>query len=152
MREPGSIEQRIRDEATAALKAGDRRRREALAAILAALKKERIDSGRQPTEADEVAVLRRERKRREEALAMYGQAGRDDLADQERYEIDLIEAYLPEELGEAELGALVDQALAETGAATPRDMGKAMAWLKPRVAGRADMRAVSDLVRRRLGG
>jgi uncharacterized protein YqeY len=152
MREPGSIEQRIRDEATAALKAGDRRRREALASILAALKKERIDSGRQPTEADEVGVLRRERKRREEALAMYEQAGRDDLADQERYEIALIEAWLPEELGEAELGALVDQALAETGAAGPRDMGKVMAWLKPKVAGRADMRAVSDLVRRRLGG
>lgn len=152
MREPGSIEQRIRDEATAALKAGDRRRREALGSILAALKKERIDSRRQPSEADEVAVLRRERKRREEALAMYEQAGRDDLAGQERYEISLIEAYLPEELGEAELAALVDQALAETGAATPRDMGKVMAWLKPKVAGRADMRALSDLVRGRLGG
>jgi uncharacterized protein YqeY len=152
MRELGAIEQRIKDDATAALKAGDKRRREALSAIVAALKKERIDSRREPTEADELAVLKRERKRRAEALEVYDQAGRTDLADQERYEEELLKGYMPEELGDAELELLVDEAIAATSAVTPRDMGKVMGWLKPKVAGRADGKKLSDLVRVRLGG
>ena len=112
MRELGTIEQRIKDDATAALKAGDKRRREALNSFVAALKKERIDSRRQPDEADELAVLKRERKRRAEADRAYDQAGRADLADQERYEEELVKGYMPEELVEAELEALVDEAIA----------------------------------------
>jgi uncharacterized protein YqeY len=134
MRELGTIEQRIKDDATAALKAGDKRRREALNSFVAALKKERIDSRRQPTEADELTVLKRERKRRAEAIELYDQAGRADLADQERLE------------------ELVDEGIAATDAVTPKDMGKVMGWLKPKVAGRADGKKLSDLVRGRLGG
>lgn len=152
MRELGAIEQRIRDDAVAALKAGDKRRREACSSFVAALKKERIDSRRQPTEADELTVLKRERKRRAEAILVYEQAGRTDLVDQERYEEDLLKGYMPEELTGAELQALVDDAVAATGAVTPRDMGKVMGWLKPKVAGRADGKTLSDLVRARLGG
>ncbi|NLT93068.1 MAG: GatB/YqeY domain-containing protein [Actinobacteria bacterium] len=152
MRELGAIEQRIRDDAVAALKAGDKRRREACSSFVAALKKERIDSRRQPTEADELTVLKRERKRRAEAILVYEQAGRTDLVDQERYEEDLLKGYMPEELTGAELRALVDDAVAATGAVTPRDMGKVMGWLKPKVAGRADGKTLSDLVRARLGG
>lgn len=152
MRELGAIEQRIRDDAVAALKAGDKRRREACSSFVAALKKERIDSRRQPTEADELTVLKRERKRRAEAILVYEQAGRTDLVDQERYEEELLKGYMPEELTEAELQALVDDAVAATGAVTPRDMGKVMGWLKPKVAGRADGKTLSDLVRARLGG
>mgnify|MGYP001201343847 FL=1 len=152
MRELGAIEQRIRDDAVAALKAGDKRRREACSSFVAALKKERIDSRRQPTEADELTVLKRERKRRAEAILVYEQAGRTDLVDQERYEEELLKGYMPEELTGAELRALVDDAVAATGAVTPRDMGKVMGWLKPKVAGRADGKTLSDLVRARLGG
>lgn len=152
MRELGAIEQRIRDDAVAALKAGDKRRREACSSFVAALKKERIDSRRQPTEADELTVLKRERKRRAEAILVYEQAGRTDLVDQERYEEELLKGYMPEELTGAELQAVVDDAVAATGAVTPRDMGKVMGWLKPKVAGRADGKTLSDMVRARLGG
>jgi len=152
MRELGTIEQRIKDDATAALKAGDKRRRQALTQIVAALKKERIDSRKDPTEADELAVLKRERKRRLEALELYEQAGRQDLADQERYEAELLAAYMPEELSSEELAALVDAAIAATGAACVKEMGKVMAQLMPQVAGRADGKAVSELVRSKLGG
>jgi len=152
MRELGAIEQRIKDDATAALKAGDRRRREALSQIVAALKKERIDSRKDPTEADELVVLKRERKRRAEALELYEQAGRQDLADQERFEAELLALYMPEELSADELAVLVDEAIATTGAASPKEMGKVMAQLMPKVAGRADGKALSALVRTRLGG
>lgn len=152
MRELGAIEQRIKDDGTAALKAGDRRRREALSQFVAALKKERIDSRKDPSEADELVVLKRERKRRAEALELYEQAGRIDLAEQERYEAELLGSYMPEELSGDELAALVDEAIAATGAASPREMGKVMGVLMPRVAGRADGKALSDLVRTKLGG
>lgn len=152
MRALGAIEERIRDDAAAALKAGDRRRREALSSIVSALKKERIDSGKAPAEADELGILKRERKRRAEAIELYEQAGRTDLADQERYEAELIAAYMPEELGDEELERLVDEAVAATQAVTRRDMGKVMGWLKPKVAGRADGKRLSDIVRDRLGG
>ena len=152
MRELGVIEQRIKDASTAALKAGDKRLREALSSFVAALKKERIDSRQEPTEADELTVLKRERKRRAEAIELYEAAGRSELADQERYEEELLKSYMPEELGDAELEALVEDAIAATDAVTPRDMGKVMGWLKLKVAGRADGKKLSGLVRDKLGG
>ena len=97
-------------------------------------------------------MLKRERKRRAEAIEVYDQAGRTDLADQERYEEELLKSYMPEELTDAELEALVDEAVAATGAVTPKDMGKVMGWLKPKVAGRADGKKLSEMVRGRLGG
>ena len=118
MRELGVIEQRIRDDSTAALRAGDKRLREALSQFVAALKKERIDSRKEPTEADELTVLKRERKRRAEAIELYDAAGRQELADQERYEEQLLASYMPEELGDAELEGLVDEAIAATDAVT----------------------------------
>lgn len=152
MRELGVIEERLRDDAAAALKAGDKERRAALSTIVAALKKERIDSGALPTEADEYTVLERERKRRAEAREVYVQAGRDDLAAKERYEEELLASYLPAELSADELEALVAEAIAATGAAGPKEMGKVMGWLKPKVAGRADGKRLSALVREKLGG
>ena len=152
MEKLGVLEERIRDDGTAALKAGDRRRRAALSSFVAALKKERIDSGRAPSEVDELTVLKRERKRRAEAIELYDQAGRTDLADQERYEEQLLTEYMPEELGDEELEQLVDEAIVATGSVTAKDMGKVMGWLKPKVAGRADGKRLSDLVREKLGG
>jgi hypothetical protein len=152
MRAPGPLELRMKADAVAALKAGDRRRREALGTLIAELKKARIDAGAQPREVDEIAILSRERKRRGEALEMYGQAQRDDLAEQARFEVELIGGYLPEELPADELERIVDEAIATTGAASPKEMGKVMARVMPQVAGRADGKALSDLVRGRLGG
>ncbi|MCX6374150.1 MAG: GatB/YqeY domain-containing protein [Actinobacteria bacterium] len=152
MRELGVIEQRIKDDSTAALKAGDKRRREALSSFVAALKKERIDSRREPTEADELTVLKRERKRRAEAIELYDTAGRRDLADRERYEEELLASYMPEELSDAALEELVGEAIAATDAVTPKDMGRVMGWLKPKVAGRADGKRLSGMVREKLGG
>jgi uncharacterized protein YqeY len=152
-RELGPIEARIKDDTTAALRAGDKRRRTALSTFMAALKKERIDAGSTaPGEAEELVVLKRERKRRHEAIAMYEQGGRDDLAEQARFEEGLLDAYLPAELSEDELRAFVEEAVSQTGAASPKEMGKVMAAVMPRVAGRADGKRLSELVRARLGG
>lgn len=151
MRELGVLEERIRDDGTAALKAGDKRRRAALSSFVAALKKERIDSGKAPSEADEFTVLKRERKRRAEAIELYDRAGRTDLADQERYEEQLLTEYMPEELSDEELERLVDEAIVATESVTAKDMGKVMGWLKPKVAGRADGKRLSGLVREKLG-
>ena len=151
MRELGTIEQRIKDDATQALRDGDKQRRGALSSFVAALKKERIDSRREPTEADELVVLKRERKRRAEALEVYEQAGRTDLADQERYEEELLGLYMPQELGEAELQRLVDEAIADTGAAIAQGHGQGHEALMPKVAGRADGKLLSTMVRRAAG-
>jgi uncharacterized protein YqeY len=152
-RELGSIESRVKDDATAALRAGDKRLRTALNMLLAALKKERIDSGSAvPSEADELLVVKRERKRQSEAIEIYEQGGRADLADQARYEEALLASYLPAELSEPELITLVNEAIAQTGATTTKEMGKVMSALLPRVAGRADNKRLSELVRGRLAG
>jgi uncharacterized protein YqeY len=151
VKELGTIEARIKDDAVAALKAGDKRLRMALNTIVAELKKARIDGMKQPVEADELAVLKRERKRRHEAIELFEKGGRAELAEQARNEERLLADYMPEELSESELRALVDDAVAASRAASPREIGKVMALLMPKVAGRADGKLVSELVRSRLG-
>jgi len=151
IREAGALEERIKADTVTALKAGDSRRTQALRLLTAALKKERIDAGTTPDEAAELVVLKRERKRRLEAAELYDGAGRAELAAQERYEEELIAAYLPPELSDEELAALVDATIAETGAASARDMGKVMGAVMKKVAGRADGGLVNRLVRSRLG-
>jgi len=150
IREAGALEERIKSDTVVALKAGDKRRTQALRLLTAALKKARIDAGKTPDESDEIVVLKRERKRRLEAAEVYDGAGRDELAAAERYEERLIAAYLPEELSDDELSAIVDQTIAETGATTSKDMGKVMGAVMKKVAGRADGGAVNRLVRSRL--
>ncbi len=140
-----SLAERIRSDVTVAMKSGDRSRVEALRLVLSELQKDAKEGG-----ADEVAVLRRERKRRLDAAAQFRDAGRGELADGEAAEAELIAGYLPAELSDDELAELVDAAVAETGAASPREMGRVMGVLMPRVAGRADGGRVSALVRERL--
>ena len=152
IRQEGDVEARIKSDAVAALKAGDKRRRATLNTFVAALKKERIDAGKEPSEAEELAVLRREHKRRLEAAEVYHQGGRSDLAEQENYEVELLAAYMPEELSPEALQAIVDEAIAQTGAGSPKEMGKVMGVVMAKVAGRADGGAVNALVRARLGG
>ena len=141
------ILEQVQSDTRDAMKAGERDRVAALRMIADALQKERKDGG-----DDEVAVLRRERKRRLEAADAYREGGSDDRAAAEEAEAREIERYLPAELSDEELGALVDEAIAEAGASEPSEMGRAMAVLMPRVAGRADGKRVSALVRERLSG
>ena len=129
------------------MKAGERDRVAALRLIADALQKERKRGG-----DDEVAVLRRERKRRLEAAEAYRDGGSGERAEAEEAEAREIERYLPAELSDEELGALVDEAIAEAGVSEPSEMGKAMAAVMPKVAGRADGKRVSELVRERLAG
>ena len=152
IRTEGAIEKRIKADTVVALKAGDKQRTQALRLFTAALKKERIDAGATPDETAEIVVLKRERKRRLEAAELYDNAGRDDLATRERYEEEIVAGYLPEELADDALAAIVDQTIAETGATTPKDMGKVMGAVMKKVAGRADGTLVNRLVRSRLGG
>ena len=150
-REAGAIEARIKADTVAAMKAGDKERVGALRMVTAALKRERIDRGDAATETSELAVLKRERKRRVEAAEVYEQAGRAELAAKERSEEALIAGYLPEELSADELSRLVDEAIADTGATTPKQMGEVMKAVMGKTAGRADGKLVSAMVRERLG-
>ena len=128
-----------------AMKAGDRDRVAALRLVLSELQKDAKEGA-----GDELAVLRRERKRRRESEGAYREAGRDDLARAEAYEAAAIEAYLPTELSDDELDALVASAVAETGAAGPRDMGRAIKHVMAAAGGRADGRRVSGKVKEAL--
>ncbi len=142
-----TILEQVQTDARAALKAGERERVGALRLLVSALQQE-AKAGND----DEVAVLRRERKRRLEAAEAFREGGSDERAATERAEAELIDAYLPAELSDAELGELVDAAVAETGASEGREMGSVMAAVMPRVAGRADGKRVSAAVRARLAG
>jgi len=140
-----SISDRIRSDVADAMRAGDRTRAGALRLVLSELQK---DAKEGP--GDELTVLRRERKRRLDAAAQFRDAGREELAEGERDEAELIAAYLPAELSDAELETLVDAAVCETGAEAQRDMGRVMGVLMPRIDGRAEGGRVSALVRERL--
>jgi uncharacterized protein YqeY len=130
------------------MKAGERERVGALRLVSAELQKAHKEAS--GGEADEVAVLQRERKRRLEAADAYRDAGREDLASSEAGEAELIEAYLPAQLSDDELHAIVGDVVAETGAASPKEMGRVMSMVMPRVQGRADGKRVSAVVREKL--
>ena len=132
--------EQVQSDATAALKAGDRERVGALRLIVSELQKAHKEAA--GSDADEVAVLQRERKRRLESAEAYRDAGRDDLAQGEETEAELIAAYLPEQLSDDELQAIVGDAVAETGASSPQEMGRVMSVVMPRVQGRADGKRV----------
>jgi uncharacterized protein len=139
------IADRIRDDVATAMRAGQRDRVTALRLVLSELQKAAKDG-----DADELAVLRRERKRRREAETAYRDAGREDLASGEAFEARTIEEYLPAELSDDELDALVATAVQETGAEGPRDMGKAIKHVMAAAGGRADGRRVSTKVKEAL--
>jgi uncharacterized protein YqeY len=141
-----AIAEQIKSDVATALKAGDRDRVGALRLVLSELQKAEKDG-----DSDEQAVLRRERKRRRESEAAYRDAGREDLAVTEAYEAGIIEAYLPAELPDEELDALVQQAIADTGAEGPRDMGKVIKQVMAAAGGRADGKKVSSKAREALG-
>ena len=135
----------VRADVTGAVKARDRERADALRMVLSELQKAAKDGG-----ADELAVLRRERKRRLEAAQQFRQGGRPELADRESAEATLIETYLPAELDDSELDAIIRDAVAETGAADPRDMGRVMRIVMAKAGGRIDGKRASARVREAL--
>jgi uncharacterized protein YqeY len=140
-----SIADSIRADVTSALKAGERERVAALRLVLSELQKAAKEG-----DGDELAVLRRERKRRREAETAYRDAGREDLAAGEAFEAETIETYLPAELSDEELDALVRAGIEETGAESPRDMGKVIKHVMGAAGGRADGRRVSTKVKEAL--
>jgi uncharacterized protein YqeY len=141
------IAERIKSDVTSAMKAGERDRVTALRLVLSELQKAEKDG-----DTDELAVLRRERKRRREAAEAYREAAREDLAEGEDREAQIIETYLPAELSDAELDGLVQAAVAETGAESQRDMGKVIKHVMAAAGGRADGRRVSTKVKDVLSG
>jgi len=145
-----SITERIQADATTAAKAKDRERLAALRLVLDALNKEAKEARAELDEQREIAVLKRERKRRAEAAEAYRKGSRDDLAASEEAEAEMIGKYLPAEISDEELETLVADALSETGAASQREMGRVMAAVMSKAGGRADGRRVSELVRSKL--
>jgi uncharacterized protein len=142
-----AVLEQVQADTREAMKAGERDRVAALRLIADALQKDLKEGG-----DDEVAVLRRERKRRLEAAEAYREGGSGDRADAEEAEAREIERYLPAELSDEELGALVAEAISEVGASEPGDMGKVMGSVMPKVGGRADGKRVNVMVRERLAG
>ncbi|HKJ08789.1 MAG TPA: GatB/YqeY domain-containing protein [Gammaproteobacteria bacterium] len=146
-----SLKDSLQDDMKTAMRAGDKPRLAVIRLINAAIKQREVDERVTLDDAQVTAVLDKMVKQRRESLTHYEQAGREDLANQERFEIEVIRHYLPEPLGEAELDALIEDALTRTGASSIKDMGKVMGILKPQVQGRADMAAVSARIKARLG-
>ncbi|OOZ37214.1 GatB/YqeY domain-containing protein [Solemya velesiana gill symbiont] len=146
------LKQRIQDEMKAAMKGGDKPRLATIRLIMAAIKQREVDERIELNDEQVLAVLDKMVKQRRDSIAQYEQAGRTELAEQEHYEISVLQDYLPEALSEEEIASMVAKAIANSGAESIRDMGKVMGQLKPKVQGRADMGAVSTLVKQQLNG
>jgi len=145
------LSQRIREDMKTAMKAGEKRRLGVIRLILAAIKQREVDERIELDDTQVLAVLDKMVKQRRDFIEQFEKAGRNELAEQESFEIEVLQGYMPEALGEAEIDAMIAEAIAGTGAVSLRDMGKVMGQLKPKIQGRADMGAVSALVKQRLG-
>ena len=147
-----TLKERIQEDMKAAMRARDAARLSAIRLLLAAMKQKEVDERKALSDADVLGIIEKMVKQRRESIAQYEKAARQDLADQEKFEIGVLEAYLPQQMSEAEIAQAVAAAAGEAGAAGLKDMGKVMALLKARLAGRADMGKVSALVKTKLGG
>ena len=147
-----TLKQQLTDDMKAAMKAGEKDRLGVIRLINAAIKQKEVDERIELDDAAVLAVLEKMVKQRKDSVSQYEAANREDLAAIERAEIAVIETYLPAKLGEGEILAAIDAAIAQTGATGPADMGKLMGVLKPTLAGQADMGQVSALLKKRLAG
>jgi uncharacterized protein YqeY len=145
------LKQRLVEDMKAAMKAGEKRRLGIIRLINAAIKQREVDERIELDDSQVLAVLDKMLKQRRDSITQYEAAKREDLAEQERYEIGVCQEYLPAALGDGEIAALIETAVAASGATSMKEMGKVMAILKPQVQGRADVGAVSALVKQRLG-
>ena len=145
-----TLKERITEDMKAAMKAGEKHKLGVIRLINAAIKQREVDERIELDDTAVIAVLDKMVKQRKDSVSQYEAANREDLAEIERAEIVVIEAYLPAKMGEAEIVAAIQAAIAETGASGPADMGKLMGALKPKLAGQADMGLVSKLVKQQL--
>ncbi len=149
---PAPLKARINEDMKAAMKARETARLAAIRLLMAAMKQKEVDERVELDDAGVVAVIEKMLKQRKDSIAQYEAAKRQDLADAEKFEVQVLSAYMPAGLSAAEVEALVVAAVAESGAKGPADMGKVMALVKPKIAGRADMAEVSKLVKAKLSG
>ena len=145
------LREQLNEDIKTAMKAREADKLAALRLLLSAVKQREVDERVTLDDAGVVATIERMLKQRKDSIAQYEKAARQDLADKEKYEISVLEAYMPKQMSEAEVAAVIDAAVASTGAKGPADMGKVMGIVKPQLAGRADMGKVSGLVKARLG-
>jgi hypothetical protein len=145
------LKQRIQDDMKSAMKGGDKPRLGVIRLLMAAIKQREVDERIELDDTQILAVLDKMVKQRRDSISQYEQAGRPELAEQEAFEITILQGYLPEALSEAEIAAMIREAIQATGAESVRDMGKVMGQLKPKMQGRADMGAVSALIKQLLG-
>lgn len=145
-----SLKQQLSDDMKAAMKSGDKTRLGVIRLINAAIKQREVDERITLDDAQVLAALEKMLKQRRDSINQYENAGREDLASVERFEVEVIQAYLPAQLSAEEIAAAISAAIAQTGASGPQDMGKVIGALKPKLAGRADMGQVSALVKQAL--
>jgi uncharacterized protein len=146
-----SLKQRLTDDMKAAMKGGEKDRLGVIRLVNAAIKQREVDERIELDDTQVLAVLEKMLKQRKDSVTQYEAAAREDLAAVERYEIGVIQAYLPAQLSAAEIEAIVAKAIADSGASSAKDMGKVVGLIKPQLAGRADMGQVSQLVKQKLG-
>ena len=147
-----TLKARVTEDMKAAMRAKESARLSSIRLLLSAIKQREVDERIELTDADVMGIIEKMIKQRRESIVQYEKGGRADLADTEKFEIGVLSAYLPQQMSEADVAAAIDAALAETGAKAMPDMGKVMAILKPKLAGRADMGKVSALVKSALSG
>lgn len=145
-----SLREQINEDLKAAMRGGEVARRDTIRLLLSALKQREVDDRKVLTDADVLGIIEKMLKQRRDSISQFEKGGRQDLADKEKQELTLLQAYMPQALSDAEIAAAVAAAVTETGAAAPSDMGKVMALLKPKLAGRADMTKVSAAVKAQL--
>ncbi len=150
MSEESPLKERIVADMKSAMRGKEKQRLQAIRLLLAAIKQREVDERRELSDSDIVALLDKLAKQRRESIKQYRNADRPDLADQEQFELEIIQTYLPEALSEEAIDALIEEAIASSGATSMREMGKVMGILKPKLQGRADLAAVSSKVKARL--
>ena len=145
-----SLKQQITDDMKTAMKGGDKDRLGVIRLILAAIKQREVDERIVLDDAQVLGVVEKMIKQRRDSIAQFRAAAREDLASKEEYEVGVIQGYMPAQLGEAEIDAIIAKAIADSGATGAKDMGKVIGLVRPQVAGRADMAKVSESVKRKL--
>jgi uncharacterized protein len=147
-----SLKNRVTEDMKTAMRAKETARLGTVRLLLSAMKQKEVDERVELTDADVLAIIEKMLKQRRESIAQFEKAGRNDLAEVEKAEIAVLSGYLPQQMSEAEVAEAIAAAITQTGAAGPKDMGKVMGLLKPRLAGRTDMGKLSGSVKAKLGG
>ena len=145
-----SLKQQITEDMKTAMRAKETARLGAIRLLLSAMKQREVDDRIELTDADVIAIIEKMLKQRRDSISQYKAANRQDLVDVEEFEVTVLQGYMPQQLGEAEIASAIAEAIAATGAAGPQDMGKVMGVVKPKLAGRADMGKVSGLIKAQL--